>query len=188
MIITISDTSKNQTKRIDFDNTINLSRLRNVPLFCAVYGAETNRSKEGLVGKELTGAVQAMQDDGRILGKILEGLAISLSPELKEQVDSGDLLRFGSNDVTDEWVKSCTILGYVRRHLVGKDMMKAILDLVGIFDGWKEMLTGTCNKRLRMFRNHLKETLVLVELRMLWDLWVKIVNKLDRTHYPRTSP
>ena len=129
-------------------------------MFCAIYDTVVNRSKEGLVGKEVTGSVQGKQDDGIILGKILEGLAISLSRELKEQVDSGDLLRFGSNDVTDEWVKSCTILGYARRHLVGKDMMKAILELVGIFDGRKEMLTGTCNKRLRMFRNQLTEVLV----------------------------
>ncbi len=77
-------------------------------MFCVVYGAEVKRSKEGLVGKELTGAVQAIQDDGRILGKILEGLAISLSPELKEQVDSGDLLSFGTNDITDLFLSKNT--------------------------------------------------------------------------------
>ncbi len=49
-----------------------------------------------------------MEDDGRILGKILEGLAISLSPEIKDQVDSGDLLGVGANDITDLFLSKNT--------------------------------------------------------------------------------
>jgi hypothetical protein len=58
-----------------------------------------------------------MQDDVKILKKILEVVVIPLSLELKEQVNSGDMLTFGAKDVTDEWAKSCTILAYTRRYL-----------------------------------------------------------------------
>jgi hypothetical protein len=37
--------------------------------------------------------------------------------------------------------------------------MKAILELVGIFDRLKEMLTENCNKRLRMFRTMITQAL-----------------------------
>ncbi len=84
----------------------------NVKVFCDVYTTAANRSKEGLGPKEVREAIAEMQDDGRILKKMLEVVVILLSSELKEQVNSGDMLTFGSEDLTDEWAKSCTILTY----------------------------------------------------------------------------
>jgi hypothetical protein len=55
-----------------------------VKVFCDVYTAVANRSKEGLGPKELREEIAAMQDDGRILKKSLEVLVIPLSPDLKE--------------------------------------------------------------------------------------------------------
>jgi len=127
-----------------------------VPVFCSTYAKAANRSKEGLPDKEIKEAVQAMEDDGKILGKIIEVLAVSISPSLKEQIESGDKLSFGTKDITSQWAKSCANLGYAKRHLVGKDMMKAVQELFGIFDTRKEVLTDKSNKRLKMFRDSIK--------------------------------
>jgi hypothetical protein len=66
----------------------------NVKVFYDVYTTTVNRSKEGLGAKEVREAIAAIQDDGKILKKILEVVAIPLSPELKEQVNSGDMFTF----------------------------------------------------------------------------------------------
>jgi hypothetical protein len=68
----------------------------------ASYTTTANRSKEGLRPKEVREAITAMQDDGRILKKILEVVVIPLSPEIKEQVNSENMLTFGAKDLTDE--------------------------------------------------------------------------------------
>ncbi len=54
---------------------------------------------------------------------------------------------------------------HVRRHLVGKDMMKAILELVGIFDRHKEMLTENSNKQIIMFRTMIDQALTRLEVK-----------------------
>jgi hypothetical protein len=150
----------------------------NVKVFYDVYTTAANRSKEGLGAKEVREAIAAMQDDGKILKKILEVVAIPLSSELKEQVNSGDMLTFGAKDVTDEWAKSCTILAYARRHLVGKDMMKAILELVEIFDRRKEMLTENCNKRLRMFRTMITQALARWEKKYQTQITAPVLTEI----------
>jgi hypothetical protein len=66
----------------------------NVKVYCDVHTVAANRSKEELVPMKVREAITAMQDDGRILKKIIEVLVIPLSPELKEQVNSGDMLTF----------------------------------------------------------------------------------------------
>jgi hypothetical protein len=52
----------------------------NVKVFYDVYTPTANRSKEGLSPKEVRDAITTIQDDGRILKKIVEILVIPLFP------------------------------------------------------------------------------------------------------------
>jgi hypothetical protein len=103
-----------------------------------------------------------VQDDGWILGRILNKL-IPLS--LQEQL-AGDNLNFGTYDVGDAWTQSRTVFIYDRRHVIEKDVMTVIKELLGVIDNRKETLVDTYNKRLRMFRLQLLESLVKWETRL----------------------
>jgi hypothetical protein len=108
-------------------------------------------------------ARMAVQDDGWILGRILNKL-VPLSKRLQEQL-AGDNLNFGAYDVGDAWTQSTTVLIYARRHFIERDVMTAIKELLGVIDNRKEALVETCHKRLRMFRLQLLESLVKWETR-----------------------
>jgi hypothetical protein len=88
-------------------------------------------------------ARMALQDDGWILGMILNKL-VPLSKRLQEQL-AGDNLNFGAYDVGDVWTQSTTVLIYARRHFIERDVMTAIKELLGVIDNRKETLVETCN-------------------------------------------
>ena len=80
--------------------------------------------------------------------RIIEKIAVPLSTELEEQIASGDRNNFGAKYMTDLWVRTCTMMVYAKRYLVGRDVLTAMVELLAIFDGRKEMLTVKCNKRV----------------------------------------
>jgi hypothetical protein len=132
-------------------------------LFMKTYIDLINQDCAELPLTEKKKARMTVQDDGWILGRILNKL-VPLSKRLQEQL-TGDNLNFRAYDVGDAWVQSTTVLIYTRRHFIERDLMTAIKELLRVIDNRKEALVETCNKHFRMFRLQLLESLVKWETR-----------------------